>query len=120
MSDRAAGRIYNLAETESFPEMEWAQRIAQSVEWTGEVISVPPDLTPAHLRLPYNSAQHWIMSSVRIREELGYCEPVPPDTALASTIEWERANPPPQIDPNQFNYAAEDEALQKLRGHFAG
>jgi len=31
------------------------------------------------------------------------------------TIEWERANPPEQVDPKQFDYAAEDAALEQLR-----
>jgi hypothetical protein len=70
---------------------------------------------PAHLRMPYNSAQHWIMSSARIREELGYSEPVSAEAAVAKTIEWERANPPEQVDPKQFDYAAEDAALEQLR-----
>ncbi len=112
---QAAGRIYNLAEPQSFSELEWAQQIARVAEWTGSVLPVPVDLTPAHLKLPYNSAQHWIMSSARIRQELGYAEPVPLDTALARTIQWERANPPGEIDPSQFDYAAEDAALVRLR-----
>jgi nucleoside-diphosphate-sugar epimerase len=115
MASKAAGRIYNLAEPQSFSELEWAQQIARVAEWTGSVLPVSVDLIPAHLKLPYNSAQHWTMSSARIREELGYAEPVPLETALARTIEWERANPPGEIDPGQFDYATEDAALERLR-----
>ena len=114
-SPQAAGRIYNLAEAQSFSEIEWAQHIGRSVGWSGSVLPVPLDLTPAHLKVPYNSAQHWIMSSARIRQELGYAEPVPPDIAIARSIDWERANPPGQVDPAQFDYAAEDAALEELR-----
>ena len=117
-SSNAAGRIYNLDEPESFSELEWAQRIACATGWTGSVLPVPLDLTPAHLKLPYNSAQHWTMSSARIRQELGYSEPVPLETGIARTIEWDRANPPSQVDPGQFDYAAEDAALERL--HFVG
>jgi len=117
-ASKAAGRIYNLAEPQSFSEIEWARQIARVVGWTGSVLPVSADLIPAHLKLAYNSAQHWTMSSARIRDELGYAEPVPLDTALARTIQWDRANPPPQIDPSQFDYAAEDAALERL--HFAG
>jgi nucleoside-diphosphate-sugar epimerase len=116
---KAAGRIYNLAEAEAFTEIEWAERIGRIAAWTGSVLPVSPDLVPEHLKLPYNSAQHWIMSSARIRQELGYAEPVPLETALARTIEWERANPPAQVDPKQFDYAAEDAALQRLRRSIA-
>jgi len=114
-SPQAAGRIYNLAEPRSFSELEWVRHIGRGAAWSGQVLSVPLDLTPAHLKLPYNSAQHWIMSSARIREELGYAEPTLPDRAIASTIEWERANPPAGVDPKQFDYAAEDAALDQLR-----
>jgi nucleoside-diphosphate-sugar epimerase len=114
-SPQAAGRIYNLAEPQSFYEQEWAQHIGQSAGWPGSVYAVPLELTPAHLKVPYNSAQHWTMSSARIRAELGYAEPVSADAAIARTIEWERANPPAQVDTAQFDYAAEDAALEQLR-----
>ena len=52
------------------------------------VLAVPRDLTPEHLNVPYNSAQHWTMSSAMIRAELGYAEPVPAALAIARTIEW--------------------------------
>jgi len=113
-SQQAAGRIYNLAEAQSFSELEWARHVGRSAGWSGSVYAVPEDLTPAHLKMPYNSAQHWTMSSARIREELAYAEPVSPDDAIRRTIQWERANPPAQVNPVQFNYAAEDAALEQL------
>ncbi len=69
------------------------------------------DAIPAHLRVPHRNGQHWEMSSARIRRELGYKEPIDFTTALERTIAWERANPPGQIDLQQFDYAAEDAAL---------
>ncbi len=110
-SPQAAGRIYNVAEPQFFSELEWAQLIARATGWKGEVLAFLKEKTPAHLRIPYNAAQHWTMSSARIRQELGYSEPVPLDAALERTIAWERANPPAEIDPKQFDYAAEDAAL---------
>jgi nucleoside-diphosphate-sugar epimerase len=114
-SPQAAGRIYNFAEPERFSEIEWARHIARSVGWTGAVLPVPTDLTPAHLKVPYNSAQHWTMSSARIRHELGFAEVVSSDAAIARTIEWERANPPAQLNRAQFDYPAEDAAFEQLR-----
>jgi nucleoside-diphosphate-sugar epimerase len=113
-SPRASGRIYNIAEPQFFSEQEWAQHIGRVFGWRGSVLPAPWDLTPAHLRVPYNSAQHWTMSSDRIRQELGYQEPVPLDDALAQTITWELDHPPAQVDPKQFDYAAEDAALVTL------
>jgi hypothetical protein len=64
--------------------------------------------------VPYRNEQDWEVGSARIRKELGYKEPVDFTTALERTIAWERANPPQQVDPKQFDYAAEDAALAEM------
>ncbi|MDR3702804.1 MAG: NAD-dependent epimerase/dehydratase family protein [Candidatus Sulfopaludibacter sp.] len=103
-SEHAAGRIYNVADPEAFTEAEWTAKIVR-------VVVVPREKAPAHLVKPYRFEQHLFMESKRIREELGYREPVPIDEALRRTVAWEGANPPARIDPSQFDYAAEDAAL---------
>lgn len=108
VSVRAAGTIYNVCEPEAFTELEWTRRVAAVRGWDGSVMAVPREQTPAHLRVPYNTDQHWVANSARIREELGFAEPVPLEAALDRTIAWERAHPPAEIDPKQFDYAAED------------
>ena len=118
-SPKAAGRIYNIATQEQFSELEWAQKIGQAMGWKGAVISVPKDQAPEHIQTSMNTDQDWVVSSTRIREELGFVDPVPLDGALARTIEWERANPP-AVNPAQFDYAAEDALLEQLRSQGAG
>jgi nucleoside-diphosphate-sugar epimerase len=108
VSKQAAGRVYNVAETPAFPEREWAGKIAAATGWTGEFVIVPKDRMPATIAQKGNSAQHWEADSSRIRRELGYREPVLLDEAIARTIEWERANPPGEFNPNRFDYEAED------------
>jgi nucleoside-diphosphate-sugar epimerase len=111
VSDQAAGRIYNVAEEQTHSELDWARKIAAETGWRGKFVLLPRDRTPKHLLQPGNSAQHWVASSERLRRELGYRESVPIDEAIRRTITWQRANPPAQIDPAQFDYAAEDAAL---------
>jgi nucleoside-diphosphate-sugar epimerase len=111
VSARAAGRIYNIAEPAAYSELEWAQNVGRVAGWNGTILALASEQTPAHLQIAHNAAQHWTVSSARIREELGYSEPIPFDAALERTIAWERANPPVEIDPKQFDYAAEDAAL---------
>ena len=114
--DRAAGRIYNVAETPAFSELEWAKKIAAATQWTGQFVILPRDRTPAHLVFPGNSAQHWEVDSSRIRRELGYRETVALDEGIRRTVEWERASPPgpaANLHP-PFDYAAEDAALAAL------
>jgi len=106
---RAAGRIYNVGEAESLTELEWARRIAAATAWRGEFVLLPHDRIPAHLRMPGNTDQHWTIDTTRIREELGYAEPIAQDAAIRRTIEWERANPT-RPSPHAFDYAAEDAA----------
>jgi len=113
VSDRAAGKIYNIALEQHFSELDWARKIAEAVGWKGSLLPIPADQTPAHLRMPVNAEQHWIVSSKRIREELGFAERCSLDDGIERTIQWERANPP-AIDPKVFDYAAEDAALKQF------
>jgi nucleoside-diphosphate-sugar epimerase len=113
---RAAGRVYNVGDADTATEIEWAQRVAEAIGWRGRLVTLPRDQTPAHLIRPGNAAQHWVSSTRRIREELGYREPVSADEALRRTIAWERAHPPIPLDPARFDYEAEDEALGRVAG----
>ena len=72
------------------------------------------DRLPAHLSMGLNIDQHLVAATSRIREELGYEEPVPRGEALRRSVEWERQNPPEGIDPATFDYVAEDAALRGL------
>jgi nucleoside-diphosphate-sugar epimerase len=110
ISEQAAGRLYNVAEQESFTELEWAQMIAREISWDGEFVVVPRERAPKHLVLPYNFAQHWVASSERIRSELRYKEKLPVADRVKRTVEWELANPPSQYPFAQFDYEAEDRA----------
>ena len=111
---QSAGRIYNVCEPESFGELDWARKIAAATGWDGEFVVLPHDKTPKHLLWPGNTAQHLVVSSDRIRQELGYRELLPREEAIRRTIEWERANPPAQ-PMAVFDYAAEDDALAQFQ-----
>jgi nucleoside-diphosphate-sugar epimerase len=108
---RAAGRVYNVGERESLTEREWADRIASAAGWSGRFVTLPAERMPPHLLIPGNTDQDWTIDTTRIREELGYGEPVPQADAIRRTIEWERANPT-ESSPHAFDYDAEDAALR--------
>jgi nucleoside-diphosphate-sugar epimerase len=114
-SGRGAGRTYHVAETPGLSEADWVRAIGKAAGWNGEVVVLPEEKLPASLRNECFYAQHWDLDASRIREELDYSEVVTPEIALARTVEWERANPPREWDPTQFDYAAEDAVLQSLR-----
>src|SRR5262249_44309564 len=107
-------RIYNIGEREAFSELEWARKIATAVSWDGEFIVLPRETMPEHLVWPYNTEQHLVVSSDRVREELGYREQGSRAEAFKRTITWERAHPPEAVAV-PFDYEAEDEAIRKLK-----
>jgi nucleoside-diphosphate-sugar epimerase len=110
--DRAAGRIYNVAEPEAFNEQEWVTLIAQQTGWNGRIVTLPNGDLPAHLQESGNPEQEMVADSSRIREELGYREEIGREEAMQQTIKWERENSP-QLDPSRFDYAQEDAALRR-------
>jgi nucleoside-diphosphate-sugar epimerase len=118
--DRATGRVYNVAEPDARSGAEWAQAIGTAARWQGQIISIAKDRLPAHLQDQLNRANPWVMDTTRIRQELGYSEPVDRETALRRTVAWERAHPPDPIDPAQFDYVAEDELLAQLEEESRG
>jgi nucleoside-diphosphate-sugar epimerase len=109
--ERAAGRTYNVGEPFTFTMAEWVDKIGQAVGWHGRVVLVPSGRLPEPLRWGINAEQDIVVDSSRIRRELGYEERVSLDEALKRTIAWERANPPKEFDPKEFDYAAEDALL---------
>lgn len=110
-SDAATGRTYNIAELDTPSELEWAHLIAAQMAWDGEFVVLPDEQTPGHLRLPGNTAQHWVSDSTRIRDELGYAEVRSRDQAIRTTIAWERSTPVTGPMRYPFDYAAEDAAV---------
>jgi nucleoside-diphosphate-sugar epimerase len=109
----AAGRTYNVGDADTLTELEWAVQVARALNWAGEFVVMPNDRLPPHLRAPGNTGQHWIADTTRIREELGVRETVSRDEAIRRTVEWERAYPPTDFSPHQFDYVAEDHALAR-------
>ncbi len=113
-ASRDANRIYNVGEENPPTHRERVEEIAHAAGWSGEIVALPKDKLPPHLDIgPANTAQNWVVDTSRIRADLGYEEQTPREEALRKTIEWERENPPGNIDPKDFDYPAEDEALKK-------
>jgi nucleoside-diphosphate-sugar epimerase len=109
--ERAAGRVYNVGEPEWLLTAEWVRRIGEQAGWRGRIVTLPAGQMPAHLLPDGDPAHDLAADTSRIRADLGYREAIPWDEALRRTIAWERLNPPAQVDPAQFDYAAEDAAL---------
>jgi nucleoside-diphosphate-sugar epimerase len=108
--------VYNVGEADVPTERQRLERFARAAGWRGEVAEAPDEQIPAGDCLPWPGAYHWLLETSRVRRELGYAEVHDPDLAIIETIEWQRANPPRERDPKQFDYAAEDHILQNRAG----
>ncbi|MGI8826190.1 MAG: NAD-dependent epimerase/dehydratase family protein [Chloroflexota bacterium] len=61
VNDRAAGRIYNVAEPEALSMTEWIKAIGRATGWRGETVPLPHDQLPAHLQTPNHWDQDWVV-----------------------------------------------------------
>ena len=109
-SDHAAGEVFNVAEPRAMTESEFVRAIGEAADWHGDVKVIPDTQLPKHLQPTVNFEQNWDVETRWIRSQLGYDELVPVREALRRTVEWERSNPPDE-EPYEYNYEAEDEAI---------
>lgn len=109
--ERASGRIYNVGEPFALSVAERVEQIAKAANWHGRIVLLPASRMPEKLRLGINPAQHVVADTSRIRQELGYSERIDLAEAFERTIAWERNHFPEMIDPERFDYAAEDRVL---------
>jgi nucleoside-diphosphate-sugar epimerase len=110
----AIGRIYNVGEADALPMIDWTRAIGEAVGWSGRIVTLPKDELPTHLRVNINFDQHLVVDTTRIRAELGFKEIVTREEAIQHTVIWERSHPPEIIDPDAFNYSAENKALDVI------
>lgn len=115
-SEIRTNRIYNVAEPHALNESQWVRVIAEEVGWNGKLVTVERARLPENLQSGIHTAQDLVADTSRIRRELGYSEKTSMRSAIRKTIEWESANPPEVIDPDQFDYPAEDRLLGSLAG----
>jgi nucleoside-diphosphate-sugar epimerase len=78
---RAAGQIFNVGDADALTELEWVRAIAAAAEWSGRVLSGPaePPSRPANWGIPL------MVDTGRIREVLGYQEPIGREEGLRRT-----------------------------------
>jgi nucleoside-diphosphate-sugar epimerase len=112
-SDRAVGQIYNVCELLASDIQTWIQDLAVAAGWNGRIALVDESCPPPNFPPNLNLDQHLDMDSTKIRRKLGYRETISRVEALQRNIAWDRAHPPLDLDPAQFDYAAEDAILSR-------
>jgi nucleoside-diphosphate-sugar epimerase len=112
VDERAAGSVYNVAESVAYTEAEWVRTLGEIIGWRGDVVMVPS----GRISLPYNMGQSFDTNSGRIRRELDFVEAVNLKVAIERTITWERAHPSGQSSGlGLLDYDAEDALLDEIR-----
>jgi len=111
VDERARGRTYNVAEMTAPTEAEWVGLLGEVCGWSGQVLVVPSERLPKSMRTPLRAEQDLFVSSTRLREELGYEEPVRLIDGVRCAIEWERAEEQNEVPPD---YTDEDRLLSGL------
>jgi nucleoside-diphosphate-sugar epimerase len=108
---RSAGRVFNVAAEETPTEAEWVRWIGDACGWTGEIVVASTESLPPTMQSPLKVRHDIIVSSERIRAELGYAEPIARGEALQRTVAWTHAHPP-ATEP--LDYSLEDGVLQAI------
>ena len=83
VADGQPGRVYNVSEPPHPSEAAWVTAIGEAAGWSGTVRRIAgarPDIDEFPPQT--NFAQHLLLDSTRIRQELGYTEPVPRAASL--------------------------------------
>jgi nucleoside-diphosphate-sugar epimerase len=111
--ERAAERIYNVADELDYTEAQWASLVTKTCGFECSVLTAGSEDLPDKLKSQGNFAHNLLTSSKRIRDELKYKEPVTLTQALSRTIAWERTAPAKLCTSEHFDYEVEDLFLKK-------
>lgn len=113
LDDRATNKIYNLGEPQTPNIAQRIKDIGKILNWSGTVKTIPENNLPEHLSTGFNWNYHLETDTTTIREELNCQDIISYNQALKQTIKWELEHPPTEMA-NQFNYQAEDKALENV------
>jgi nucleoside-diphosphate-sugar epimerase len=112
--DRTAGQVYNIGENDALTEMEWVREIGRASAWFSKVVAIPQAQMPKHLAADFDWQYHLATDTSGFREQTGFVEPIARDEGVRRTVNWERAHPPSDLSPSQFDYAEEDAVLRGM------
>jgi len=107
-SSSGKNRIYNIGEKNPNSMKEWIKMIGEAAEWKGEIIEKKRDSLPEKMKVKSNPEHDLVTDSSLIRSELSYMEQITREKAIKKTVEWERMNPPQNIDDYHFDYKEEN------------
>jgi nucleoside-diphosphate-sugar epimerase len=72
LDERGSGDIFNVGEEPALTELEWVHEVAAAAGWSGQIVA-DAGAAPS---LPVNWGMPLVVDTTRIREVLGYREPI--------------------------------------------
>jgi len=120
--DDAAGQIFNCGDEVQYTIRQIVEIIADEMNHSFEIISLPNEVAyPARGLAVEASPHHKLMDLRKIKERLGYRDPVHPEQAIRRTVRWflehqpERGGDLEQRLHDDFDYEAEDRLAEIYR-----
>jgi len=114
--EAAAGQVYNCGDECQFSVRQIVEIIAGEMGHKFEIISLPAEVAyPARGVSLETSPNHKLMDLHKIKQQLGYRDPLPPAEAIRRTARWyiehqpERGGDIEQRLQDHFDYATEDQ-----------
>ena len=123
--DHSAGDIYNVGDDRQFTYAQIAEIVGDELGCPFEPVSVPWEFAATAGPFIHNhSSTHRILSTEKIRQQLGYRDKVDPEEGMRHTVRWQAENLSGSEDAvarlqDPFDYAAED-ALIAATQRYAG
>jgi nucleoside-diphosphate-sugar epimerase len=112
---RAARRIYNAPTDPPLTQAEWLAEYARIEGWRGEIVAMPDEYLPPHMKETNNYAQDLVVDASRMRTELRYEDVFSVEEGVRRAFAWTRANQPSKYNPRLVDFALEDAALEEFR-----
>ncbi|MEM7251501.1 MAG: NAD-dependent epimerase/dehydratase family protein [Pseudomonadota bacterium] len=116
-TDAASGQIYNCGDDDQFTLAQWVAIIAQAMNCSLPVVSVPDaHASPSRDLMQFRgTSHHQSLDLEKARRELGYADVVPALDAIRRTVKWFQDNPP--TDPDYLaqirqHYPVEDRLIE--------
>ena len=112
--DASAGEIYNVGDDRQFSYAQVAEIVGDELGCPFELVSVPWELAaPSRPYIHNHSTTHRIISTEKIRRQLGYRDLVDPEEGMRRTVRWQAEHLPGDESvtarlQDPFDYAAED------------
>ncbi len=120
--DAAAGQVYNCGDDVQFSIRQIVEIIADELQHKLEIISLPAEVAyPARGVSLEVTPHHKLLDLQKIRQQLGYRDPLSPEEALRRTTRWYVANQPErggdieQRLQDTFDYETEDRLAEIYR-----